>query len=210
MTPNILNTSNLYYLNWWLIRYVSFISIELLFFFFLREVAAVSFLDPQVKVTQSCPTLCDLMVYTVHGILRARILEWVAFPFSRSSSQPRDWTQVSHIADGFFTNSPRNHQINIRKISWLKESTKYLDKGARCAQIIYCYHPNPSEGSPGRWECCQLVAHRGAQIIYCYHPNPSEGSPSRWECCQLVAHSCVFLKLTPSLRKPPHQPSSPG
>jgi len=34
---------------------------------------------------------------------RARILEWVAFPFSRESSQPRDWTQVSHIAGGFFT-----------------------------------------------------------------------------------------------------------
>ena len=35
------------------------------------------------------------MVYTVHGILPARILEWVAFPFSRGSSQHRDWTQVS-------------------------------------------------------------------------------------------------------------------
>ena len=41
--------------------------------------------------------------YTVHGILQARILECVAFPFSRGSSQPRDWTQVSHIAGGFFT-----------------------------------------------------------------------------------------------------------
>ena len=40
----------------------------------------------------------------VRGILKARILEWVAFPFSRGSSQPRDWTQVSHIAGGFFTN----------------------------------------------------------------------------------------------------------
>ena len=39
----------------------------------------------------------------VHGILQARILEWVAFPFSRESSQPRDQTQVSHIAGGFFT-----------------------------------------------------------------------------------------------------------
>ena len=39
---------------------------------------------------------------TVHGILQARILEWVAFPFSRDSSQPRDWTQVSFIADRFF------------------------------------------------------------------------------------------------------------
>ena len=37
----------------------------------------------------------------VHGILQARILEWIAFPFSRVSSQPRDQTQVSHIAGGF-------------------------------------------------------------------------------------------------------------
>ena len=44
----------------------------------------------KVKVAQSCPTPCDLMDYTVHGILQARILEWVAFPFSSRSSQPRD------------------------------------------------------------------------------------------------------------------------
>ena len=56
-----------------------------------------------VKVPQSCPTLCDPMDYTVKGILQAQILEWVAFPFSRGSSQLRDWTQVSHIAGGFFT-----------------------------------------------------------------------------------------------------------
>ena len=57
----------------------------------------------KVKVAQLCPTLWDLMNYTVHGILQARTLEWVAFPFSRGSSQPRDHTQVSHIAGGFFT-----------------------------------------------------------------------------------------------------------
>ena len=57
----------------------------------------------KVKVTHSCPTLCDPMNSTVHGILQARILEWVAFPFSRGSSQPRDRTQVSRIAGGFFT-----------------------------------------------------------------------------------------------------------
>ena len=45
------------------------------------------------------------MDYTVHGILQARILEWVAFPFSRGTSQPRDRTQVSHIAGGLFTRS---------------------------------------------------------------------------------------------------------
>ena len=43
------------------------------------------------------------MDYTGHGILQIRILEWVAFAFSRGSSQPRDWTQVSHIAGRFFT-----------------------------------------------------------------------------------------------------------
>ena len=57
----------------------------------------------EVKVAQSCLTLCDLMDYTVHGILQARILEWVAVPFSRGYSQPRDGTQVSHIAGRFFT-----------------------------------------------------------------------------------------------------------
>ena len=59
-------------------------------------------------VDQSCPTLCDPMDYTlpgssVHGILHARIREWIALPFSRGFSQPRDWTQVSCIAGRFFT-----------------------------------------------------------------------------------------------------------
>ena len=57
----------------------------------------------KVKVAQSCLTLCNPIDYKVHGILQARILQWVAFPFSRLSSQPRDWTQVSCIAGGFFT-----------------------------------------------------------------------------------------------------------
>ena len=57
----------------------------------------------EVKVAQSCLTLFDPMDYTVHGMLQARILEWVAFPFSRGSSQPRDQTQVSRIAGEFFT-----------------------------------------------------------------------------------------------------------
>ena len=55
------------------------------------------------KVAQSCPTLCSPMGCTVHGILQARILEWVAVLFSRRSSQPRDRIQVSRIAGGFFT-----------------------------------------------------------------------------------------------------------
>ena len=54
------------------------------------------------EVAQSCPTLCDpvdcsLPGSSVHGILQAWILEWVAISFSRGSSRPRDWTQVSCI-----------------------------------------------------------------------------------------------------------------
>ena len=56
-----------------------------------------------MQVAQSCLTLRNPTDYTVHGILQARILEWVAFPFSRGSSQPRDWILVSHIAGRFFT-----------------------------------------------------------------------------------------------------------
>jgi len=43
------------------------------------------------------------MDYTVHEILQARILEWVAVPFSRGFSQTRDWTQFSRIVGKFFT-----------------------------------------------------------------------------------------------------------
>ena len=57
-----------------------------------------------VKVAQLCLTLCDPKDYTVHRILQARILEWVAFLFFRWSSQPRNQTGVSCIAGRFFTN----------------------------------------------------------------------------------------------------------
>ena len=57
----------------------------------------------KVKGMQSCPTLRPHALYTDRGILQARTLEWVAFPFSRASSQPRDQTQDSHIEGGFFS-----------------------------------------------------------------------------------------------------------
>ena len=65
-------------------------------------------LKVKVLVTQSCPTLCDPMDHSSpgsspRGILQATVLEWVAIPFSMGSSRPRDWSQVSHIASGFFT-----------------------------------------------------------------------------------------------------------
>ena len=56
-----------------------------------------------VCLTLCYPMGCSLPDSSVHGILQERILEWVAIPFSRGSSQPRGRTQLSHIADGFFS-----------------------------------------------------------------------------------------------------------
>ena len=65
-----------------------------------------------MKVTPLCPTLHDPIDYTVHSILQAKILVWIAFPFSRGSSKPRDRTQVSHIAGRFFTSWSSREDFN--------------------------------------------------------------------------------------------------
>ena len=104
----------------------------------------------QERVTQSCPTLCDPTDYTLHGVLQARILEWVAIPFSRGSSQPRDRTQVSHIAGGFFTSRATGKPKNTGKGSLsllqgifpIQESNQGL---LHCRQILYQLS---YEGSP--------------------------------------------------------------
>ena len=64
--------------------------------------------ESESAVAQSCLTLCDPMDHSllgssVHGIFQAKVLECIAISFSRGSSQPRDWTQVSHIAGRHFT-----------------------------------------------------------------------------------------------------------
>ena len=75
-----------------------------------------------VKVAQLYLTLCNPVVYTVHGILLAKILEWVAFPFSRGSSQLRDGTQVSWIAGRFFigwvTREPEDNSNKCINPQW--------------------------------------------------------------------------------------------
>ena len=87
-----------------------------------------------VLVTQSYPSLCDPMDYSlpdfsVHVIFQARILEWVAIPFSRGSSQLRDQTQVSCIAGGFFKQHQLKYDTWVFSFFWLiakLDSTKIL------------------------------------------------------------------------------------
>ena len=88
-----------------------------------------------VKVIQSCPTLGDPMDYTVHGILQARILEWVAVAFSRGSSQPRDRTQVSHIAADSLPAEPQGKPRNtgvgsLSLLQWIKQDASLPKKPA--------------------------------------------------------------------------------
>ena len=83
----------------------------------------------KVLIAQLCLTLCHPMdcsppCSSVHGILQARILEWVAMPSSRASFQPRDQTQFSCIADRYFTIwATRDFQVDKIKdtalILWL-------------------------------------------------------------------------------------------
>ena len=88
---------------------------------------------PIVKVAQSCLTLCNPMDYTVHGILQARILKWVAITFPRGSSQPRDWTQVSCIAGRFFTSwaKERLWKTRVWGVVVLESSAPHLMFGTR-------------------------------------------------------------------------------
>ena len=73
----------------------------------------------KLKVTQSCPTLWDPMDYTVHRVLQARILKWVAISFSRGSYPPRDQTRVSYIVGRFFTSwaTREAYKVLVAKLS---------------------------------------------------------------------------------------------
>ena len=98
-------------------------------------------------VAQLCPTLwdlidCNLTGFSVHGILQARILEWVAIPFSRGSSQPRNQTEVSCIAGRFFTN-------------WALMEALVSD-------IQHCSSVGEGNGTPLQYSCLENLMDGGA------------------------------------------------
>ena len=118
-------------------------------------------------VTQSCPTLCDPVHYSppgssVHGIIQARILEWVAISFSRGSSWTRDRTQVSCIAGRCFTvwatREPHQNlqdvaKTTLRKICNIKEFYCLKGKGNSLAVTVvrtWCFHCQGPGSNPGQ------------------------------------------------------------
>ena len=141
-------------------------------------------------VAQSCLILCDLMDCnlpgsSVHGIFQARIMEWVAFPSSRGSSQPRDWTQVSHIAGGLFTiwatreYAPHGLQL-LLCISSVQFSRSVVSNSLRPHESQHAKPPCPSP-TPG------------------VHPNSCPSS--RW------CHPAISSSVVPLLLLPPIPPS---
>ena len=109
----------------------------------------------EVKVAWSCSTLCNSMDcslpgFSVHGILQARILEWVAIPFSRGSSQPRieSWSPVLQ-EDSLLSEPPGNPK----------------NTGVGCLSLLQRIFP--TQGSnPGLLHCRQILyrlSHQGSQ-----------------------------------------------
>ena len=102
------------------IRVMSSVYLRLLIFlpswfqFVLLQARHFTWWKVKVKVTQFWPTLCDPMDTTIHGLLQARILDWVAIPFSRGSSQPRDRAKSSCM---MYSAYQLNEQVENRQ-SW--------------------------------------------------------------------------------------------
>ena len=135
--------------------------------------------ESEVEVAQSCPALCDPMDYTVHGILQARILEGIAVPFTRGSSQPRDQIQVSCIARDCLPAEPQGKPKNTRVYSlsllrWIfliHESNQGL---LHCRLILYqlshkgnprilewvAYPFSSTSSQPRNWTAVSYIAGR--------------------------------------------------
>ena len=113
-------------------------------------------------VTQLCPTLCGCSPpgSSVHGILQARILEWVAIPFSRGSSSPRDQTQVSCVSciEGrFFTTELLGKQQSIKQKK-KKPQSHHGDTLVRLCLVYSCENFS--------WVDCQQRNYFRSQCMY--------------------------------------------
>ena len=106
-------------------------------FFTIWATREVLYCLMRMLLTQLCPILCNLWIvvrqgpgFSGHGILQARMLQWVIIPFSRGSSRPRDGTQVSHVADILFTIWTISEAKRTMTPFHVKEFSRSLDSGA--------------------------------------------------------------------------------
>ena len=111
----------------------------------------------RVKVAQSHPTLCNPMAYRVHGILQARVLEWLAFPSSRGSSQPRSPVLRVDSSPAEPQGKPKNTWAASLSLLWRIFPTPELNWGLlRCWWILYQLS---CQGSPSGCDVKLTLSH---------------------------------------------------
>ena len=177
------------------------------------------------EVAQSYPTLCNpidcsLPGSSIHGILQARILEWVAISFSRRSSWPRDWAWVSHIVGRRFTiwatrQVWRNHDTNkIKKKKFVLQRLSNTPsppshRHVSCAHVIAESLPKSFKAeacvivSKNLWELWsisvdgnrfRLHCAKGHYYLLCGQVNQT-GSPNRPVFSELETLPCLYFLL---------------
>ena len=104
----------------------------------------------KVKVAESCPTLSDPMNYTVHGILQARILEWVAFPFSRDLTNPGIEPRSPALQADYLPAEPQGKPSEATSISYLKDK-------------VFSLLPKPSQRSKGQIQTAANQGNKGCR-----------------------------------------------
>ena len=142
-----------------------------------------------VQSLQSCLNLCDLVDYSlpgssVHGVLQARTLEWVAVPASRGSSWPRDRTCilcVSCTAGGLFTTEPPGKPM--LRVLWLLSSHSLISDSLQPHELQYarlpCPSPSPracSNSCPWNWWCYPTISSSVIPFSSCLQSFPASGS----------------------------------
>ena len=164
-----------------------------LFSYWFMELLYMCLLVAQLYLTLCDPTDCSPPGSSVHGILQARILEWIAFSFSRGSSQPRDWTWVSCVADRFFTFWATGKTFNtyvcvLVAYSYLTFQPRGLEPisllypwnslgrntGVGCQSLLQGIFPTQGLNL-GLLHCRQILyhqSHQGSPTLYMLNTNP--------------------------------------
>ena len=170
----------------------------------------------KVLVAQSCPTLYNPMEhnppgFSVDGILQARVLRWVAMPFSRGSSRSKDWTQVSCTKSGFFTMwATREAKRALRDVKYPKVE-HYLLLGFRGKRrVAWITYDNRAQGPSLCAAACraQVIQHLVINLFSPQVPAPL-GARGKWEVLcftqpqhqltgqhQLASSPCSLTQLT--------------
>ena len=129
---------------------------------------------------QMCPTLWNPMNYSVHGILQARILEWIAVPFSRASSQPKDSIQVSLIAGRFFTSWATTESLKARVSYKRRTHNIQTTFSCRVAEFLWGLKTVQNEHHAGKYSNVSSIHSHGRGSIRTQ--GPVRGSMHGWTC----------------------------